>query len=59
VLSVGARRLIEAQLFGVSSGDPVELAFTVVLLAVVGLVASAVPTIRATRADPLEALRAE
>jgi putative ABC transport system permease protein len=59
VLSLGARRLIEAQLFGVSSGDSAELVFAVVLLTVVALVASAVPTIRAARADPLEALRTE
>jgi predicted permease len=59
VLSVAARRLIDAQLFGVSGGDPAEFVFTAALLAVVGLVASAVPTVRAARADPLEALRAE
>lgn len=56
-ISVGARRLIEAQLFGVSGRDPTEFAFTAVLLAVVGLLASAVPTLRAARADPLDALR--
>jgi putative ABC transport system permease protein len=58
-LSVAARRLIEAQLFGVSGGDPAALAFTTALLTLVGLIASAVPTVRAARADPLEALRAE
>jgi putative ABC transport system permease protein len=58
-LSVAVRRLIDAQLFGVSGGDPAEFVFTAVLLAVVGLVASAVPAVRAAGADPLTALRAE
>jgi ABC-type antimicrobial peptide transport system permease subunit len=56
-ISVAARRLIEAQLFGVSGRDPIEFAFTTVLLAIVALLASAVPTLRAARADPLDALR--
>lgn len=59
VLSLGARRLIEAQLFGVSGGDPGQLGLTAALLVGVGLVASAVPTLRAGRTDPLEALRTE
>jgi predicted permease len=58
-LSVAVRRLIDAQLFGVSGGDPAEFVFTAALLAVVGLVASAVPTVRAAGADPLTALRTE
>ena len=58
-LSVAVRRLVDAQLFGVSGGDPAAFVFTAALLAVVGLVASAVPTVRAARADPLTALRAE
>jgi len=58
-LSVAVRRLIDTQLFGVSGVEPAEFLFTAALLAVVGLIASAVPTVRAARADPLEALRAE
>jgi ABC-type antimicrobial peptide transport system permease subunit len=58
-LSVAVRRLIDAQLFGVSGGDPAEFVFAAALLAVVGLVASAVPTVRAAGADPLTALRTE
>jgi predicted permease len=57
VLSVGSRRLIEAQLFGVSAGDPAEFVFTAALMVVIGLVASAVPTLKAARTGPLEALR--
>jgi putative ABC transport system permease protein len=58
-MSLVARRLVEAQLFGVSGGDLSQFGFTAALLAIVGLVASAVPTLRAARTDPLEALRAE
>jgi predicted permease len=58
-ISFGTRRLIAAQLFGIAASDVSELLLTAALLAVVGLLASAVPTLRAARSDPLEALRAE
>ena len=54
-----AGRLIAALLFGVSARDPLVLAGTAVLLAIVGLVASALPGWRATRVDPVAALRAD
>jgi putative ABC transport system permease protein len=54
-----ARRLIASQLFGVGPSDPVTLVGATVLLLIVALVASMVPTRRAARADPLAALRAE
>ena len=46
-------------LFGLSPHDPQTLAASAVLLAAVGIVASAIPAIRATRVDPTVALRTE
>jgi putative ABC transport system permease protein len=55
----GATRLMTSMLAGVSPTDPLSLAAAVALLAVVGLAAAAVPTVRATRVDPIITLRAE
>jgi ABC-type lipoprotein release transport system permease subunit len=46
-------------LFGVSARDPFTFAVVVALVALVSLVATLVPARRATRVDPLIALRAE
>ena len=52
-------RLMGSLLFGVSPFDPLTLAGAVFLLAAVSLIACWVPARRATRIDPLEALRCE
>ena len=52
-------RLINALLFEVSGTDPLSFALGIAALVVVALVAAAVPTRRATRVDPLVAMRAE
>ena len=44
-------------LFGVSAGNPIVYLSMALLLAVVALLAIAVPSTRATRIDPLTALR--
>jgi ABC-type antimicrobial peptide transport system permease subunit len=57
--AAGATRLVDAMLFQVSPRDPLTLAAGPLVLGVVALVAAAWPAWRASRTDPLLALRAE
>jgi putative ABC transport system permease protein len=57
--ALGVTRLISSQLFGISSSDPVTFASVLAILAVVGLAASYFPARRASKVDPLTALRHE
>jgi len=52
-------RYVAGQLFGVRPNDPVVAGLTVLLLAVVSTVAGVIPARRASRIDPILALRAE
>jgi putative ABC transport system permease protein len=52
-------RLIESLLFGVRANDPMTFAVVAVLLSIVTLLACYIPAVRATRVDPMEALRCE
>jgi predicted permease len=52
-------RLMQTLLYGVSATDAVTFSSVAVFLAVVALAASFVPALRATRVDPLVALRDE
>jgi predicted permease len=59
VLSLAATRVMASLLFGVGATDPVTLAAVSIGLALVSLVAAYVPGQRATRVDPMVALRAD
>jgi predicted permease len=52
-------RLMQGVLYGVSSYDPVTFAVVALTLFAVAAFASWLPALRATRVDPLEALRAD
>jgi predicted permease len=57
--SLGVSRLVASMLFGVKPGDPATLLAVAAFLLVVALAACYLPARRATRVDPLVALRYE
>jgi putative ABC transport system permease protein len=57
--SFGVTRLIASQLWGVSPSDPFVLGAVIAIVATVGLAACYFPARRATRVDPMVALRYE
>ena len=58
VVAFTGMRVLKSLLFDVSPTDPVVLATTSVLLILIAAVASLAPTRRATKIDPVEAMRA-
>jgi predicted permease len=59
VVAAPATRVLEAFLFDVPRLDPLTYAATIALMAAVALTAALLPAWRATRVDPMEALRHE
>lgn len=55
--ALAAARLVEGFLYGVTPTDPIALASAPLLLAVVALLANYVPTLKASRIDPMIAMR--
>jgi putative ABC transport system permease protein len=58
-LALAASRLIMSLLYGVSPGDPLMLASVALALMATAGVAALIPALRATRVDPVIALRAD
>ena len=57
--ALGLTRLLSAVIYGVSATDPLTFGAVIALLALVATVACLIPAARATRIDPIVALRAE
>ncbi len=58
-IAAGSSRVLQSMLFGVSPTDSVTFAAIAFVLLIVAVAASAVPARRASRVDPIRALRAE
>jgi len=58
-LAIGAGKLISAQLYGVSTWDPLALSVAAISLSVAAFIAAMVPAQRAASIPPTTALRAE
>ena len=58
-VAIGLSRFVQSQLYGLSPTDPATLALSTVILGSVAMLAGYVPARRATRVDPMRALRYE
>jgi ABC-type antimicrobial peptide transport system permease subunit len=58
-LSLGGLRLLKSQLFELSASDPVTMVGSVLIIAAVTVMAAWLPARRATKVDPMVALRCD
>lgn len=59
LLAVGATSAMRSLLYGVSPLDPIALGSAVAILAAAGVMSTLPPAVRATRVDPLTAIRSD
>jgi len=59
IAALAGSKLIASQLYGIGARDPLTYAVIATLLGLVAVAASGIPALRATRIDPMAALRAE
>lgn len=57
IISLATGRLLARMLYGIGASDPFSVIAAAVILLVVALLACSVPAFRASRIDPLSALR--
>jgi ABC-type antimicrobial peptide transport system permease subunit len=59
LLSIASVRALRGFVYGISPGDPLSLVLALLVLGTIGIAATLIPAARATRVDPLIAMRAE
>jgi ABC-type antimicrobial peptide transport system permease subunit len=58
-LAIGSMRLLQHHLTATAAGDPLAIAMAVTVLTLCGVAAALIPARRASRIDPIQALRQE